>query len=183
MLRRMPGRSVTAVIAATCAAALGCGDDRERGAPRPPALPEPTRLEDSGPPRTAAERRRRAALRRDQRPVVAPLAGRDAVGETEAAITLEARERRRRGELRERVRETRCDPPRRLIDGALATTCVASTASGSGVVVGVPFVALIAPTRDRVTFCKRNIGAGEGASLGGVRVALPHPCRRALYRR
>ena len=179
------------IVAAALALGVGllpvsCGDsgDPHRAEGRKPvSAPEVAPFEDSGPPRTPAERRRRAALRRDQRPVVAALRGGDPIADVERAVTHEARARRRRGELRAHVRETECGPPATLADGAIATECIGETSRGAGVVVGVPFVALVEPALGRITFCKRNVGAGEGSSLTGVRVALPKPCRRALHRR
>ena len=192
LLRRRTPVVLAVLAAALSVLPLGCGDEeptasreartsatRERTATVPPVTP----FQDSGPPRTAAERRRRVALRREQRAVTVALSGDEPVEQTELAITREARARHARGELDDRVRRTVCDPPRDLGAGRRGTNCIASTASGSGVVVGVPFAALIESAPPRVTFCKRNITPGEGSRLPEVRVPLPAPCRLGLLGR
>jgi len=163
-------------------AAAGCGDsgDDRRAVKTAAAPPPPSRFEDSGLPRTPAERRRREELRRFQRPVTLPLSDERPGVAVEQALTAEARRRHRAGELKARAHRSECEEPRDLANGMLGFECVAVTADGPGVVVGEPAVAAVDEQERTAVVCFRQMRAGEGASLRGVRVALEEPCRSVL---
>jgi hypothetical protein len=110
----------------------------------------------------------------------------------EAAVTADARQRHRRGQLANRVRSTSCtpyvrprvkrppEPPPRAAFGkyeCLAVTAgVAATSRTEAGRAGYPFWARVDLRSGRAVWCKVNPRPAEGAIGGDVFVPLKPPC-------
>lgn len=147
-----------------------------------------------------AVRREEARLRVDQRLHVAtgrrpagadgPALRRKARAQLELAITHDARERARTGQLDGPIAKTTCEPSTdreetNLRAGTGLYKCHAVTGSVRGVnnvpaIVGYPFVATIDYGRFRFAWCKTNPRPGEQAGHGLARVLLDRRCAGRL---
>ena len=114
--------------------------------------------------RDAAHERRIAALQAEQRPRrgrVAAATRSAALGELDAAIAADARERVRAGELNGTVQRVDCEPFPRSLDPAqqlarrrVRLACLAVTAEFEGGALGHPYRARLDFATGRYAFCK-----------------------------
>jgi hypothetical protein len=129
-----------------------------------------------------ARREQAAALRRDQRVTFVALEPGPVVPQIVAAVGAGVRARVRAGEFGARpIRAVECGGAERYSRGRTAYACLAVRSvsrTKPPVKLGVPVVAVVAPGRRRLAWCKVNEIAGEGASYAQVRVPLPRPCAR-----
>jgi hypothetical protein len=88
----------------------------------------------------------------------------------------------RSGELpAKRILSVECRAPQRYSRGRTAYPCLAVRSvsrTKPPVKVGLPVVAVLAPDRRTLAWCKVNEIAGEGASYAQVHVPLPRACAR-----
>jgi len=175
------GRRVAAVLGAVLLAAgvataivLGpriAESNRERAAEQ--------RLEER---RALAEQR--ARLEAEQRPRTGRLAAGGAaavVVGVEQAITRDARARVASGELRTRAQRTDCrtlgrDGGRLVLGCTAVTSDVKPTADVTGVLIGYPYRAAVAPATGRYALCKTSGRPGEGSYTNREHVELPAAC-------
>ncbi len=122
------------------------------------------------------------ALRRDQRVTVVRLDRGPVVPQIVAAVGTGVRARVRSGELpAKRILSVECRAPQRYSRGRTAYPCLAVRSvsrTKPPVKVGLPVVAVLAPDRRTLAWCKVNEIAGEGASYAQVHVPLPRACAR-----
>jgi len=134
--------------------------------------------------RLTAQARRDAAiaLRRDQRATVVRLDRGPVVPQIVGAVGAGVRARVRSGELpATRILSVECAAPERYRRGRTAYACLAVRSvsrTKPPVRLGVPVVAVLAPDRRTLAWCKVNEIAGEGASYAQVHVPLPRVCAR-----
>lgn len=135
----------------------------------------------------AAERARQIA---EQRPRLGRLAAVGAAAgtpsaatmdELEGLITRDAQARVESGELPTRVREADCSTLTRrgaevLLTCTAVTSRVEASEGGSGVLVGYPYRAALAPASGRYGFCKVSGRPGESLYTDLPPVKLPRAC-------
>jgi hypothetical protein len=139
------------------------------------------------------QRRERARLARDQRPVFARAAraarlhragrvgqARDALlADAQRHIARDARARVAAGTLEGPVRSVRCRhrPGDSAAGARVRLACLAITSQTAGATVGQPFTVAGSLHDGRYAWCHENPRPAEGASGTGISVPLPASCR------
>jgi len=137
------------------------------------------------------ERRERARLARDQRPVSARAAhvarlhqagrlaqARDALlADARRRIARDARARVAAGTLEGPVRSVRCRYRPDDRGARVRFACLAISAQAAGATLGQPFTGAGSLHDGRYAWCHENPRPGEGASGTGISVPLPAVCR------